>query len=224
MRIHSKFRDYYDKVVHYGLDTSIHYIRHEIEVKLSDLQVKIPSELSEFLGLHDFYSGDKHIECVVFIVGFCGKFYPCIRIIGDVYKDIKDVFCYSFEEIKEFFKNRGFTLKKYNEKAISDFLNYRLINDEFFVEIKAPIFRIGHIDVNCDTSKYKDKLFTNIFLKDIEFFKVKDAFTAFQDISMYITNQLVNVKQIEDIPDKYKIIQHGFDEKYGFRKMPKDKK
>ena len=57
-----------------------------------------------------------------------------------------------------------------------------------------------------------------------EFYKVIDAFTAFQEISMFIGGVLgIGEKEIVEIEDKYKIGQHGFD-KWSFRKEPSKKK
>jgi hypothetical protein len=54
-------------------------------------------------------------------------------------------------------------------------------------------------------------------LKDIGFERIKDAFSAFQEISMYLANILVEQKKIAHVDDKYRIEQHGFDLKQSFR-------
>jgi hypothetical protein len=59
-------------------------------------------------------------------------------------------------------------------------------------------------------------------LKDYKFFKVKDTFTAFQEISMYQFGVLgCTEKDICVVSDKDRLDQRGFDPKYGFRKRPK---
>jgi hypothetical protein len=55
-------------------------------------------------------------------------------------------------------------------------------------------------------------------LKEIGFDRIKDAYTAFQDISMYLSNILIEQKPVEKIDDKHRIEQHGFDLKESFRK------
>lgn len=52
----------------------------------------------------------------------------------------------------------------------------------------------------------------------IIFDRIKDAFTAFQEISMYVANILVEQKPVESVSDKYRIEKHGFDLKESFRK------
>ena len=61
------------------------------------------------------------------------------------------------------------------------------------------------------------KFFVNQNLNEYQFYKVFDAFRAFQEIQMFIGNVLTGEKKIIDIDDKYKITQHGFD-KWSFRK------
>ena len=58
---------------------------------------------------------------------------------------------------------------------------------------------------------------TNPCLKDLQFYKVKDAFSAFQELSMYLGSQLCPKPEIDDVADKFKITGHGFDAKFSFR-------
>lgn len=55
-------------------------------------------------------------------------------------------------------------------------------------------------------------------LKDYQFDRIKDSFTAFQEISIYLSNILVEQKETVVIEDKFRIEQHGFDLKKSFRK------
>jgi hypothetical protein len=56
-------------------------------------------------------------------------------------------------------------------------------------------------------------------LKSIEFFKIKDAFSTFQEISMFLGNSLIVQNKQSEISDKDKIGKHGYD-KWSFRKEP----
>ena len=49
-----------------------------------------------------------------------------------------------------------------------------------------------------------------------------DPFTAYQEIDMWISGTLSYPQNfMVDIEDKYKVLEHGFDPKYGFRTRPK---
>lgn len=58
-------------------------------------------------------------------------------------------------------------------------------------------------------------------LKDYGFERIKDSFAAFQEISMYLSNILVEQKETAAVEDKFRIEQHGFDLKTSFRKEKK---
>src|SRR5690606_32664332 len=57
-------------------------------------------------------------------------------------------------------------------------------------------------------------------LADINFFKVMDAYTAFQEIDMYLNGPLCDASKKEPWPisDVEKAVAHGFDKKWSFRK------
>ena len=59
-------------------------------------------------------------------------------------------------------------------------------------------------------------------LKDYSFQKVLDPYTAFQELDAWIGGVLGQNPQPSEVPDKYKIEQHGFD-KHSFRKLPEKK-
>ena len=83
---------------------------------------------------------------------------------------------------------------------------------------------------DCDWSEdnyggnYRHNFTINPKLKDLQFYKVFDAFTAFQELQMFISGVLgTGEKELIEIEDKYKIGQHGFD-KWSFRKEPTKRK
>ena len=68
-------------------------------------------------------------------------------------------------------------------------------------------------------------LVTNAQLKDFQFAKMKDPFTAFQDIYMYISGVLgVDAKPMVQISDKDLAHKRGHGGKYSFKKPPGTKK
>jgi hypothetical protein len=129
----------------------------------------------------------------VFYIGFCGKLYPGYNYYGEYY--------YTKDKIKEHF----------------DFINYAKINDFFNININIDDL---HIKYNTPILlfNYHGQIFKNISLKKYNFIKIKDMFTTYNDIMQYLSNELVNIKEIPEISDKDKIAKKGFDTKMGFRK------
>lgn len=73
-------------------------------------------------------------------------------------------------------------------------------------------------DAKVSAAAYKD-----VNLADIEFYRVIDAYTMFQELEMYIGGVLPRPGAMTaTIADKDRIVQHGFD-KWSFRKPPKSK-
>ena len=99
-------------------------------------------------------------------------------------------------------------------KIIQIFTDWKWNDDEIFLEHKTPIWvkPLEH---------YRNTAVINPKLNDYGFDRIKDSFTAFQEISMYLSNILVEQKDIVKVEDKYKIENHGFDLKTSFRKEKK---
>ena len=170
----------------------------------------------------------KHYKDVRgFIVGFCGKLYLGWKFeyevkgwnieTGKQIQISKTDFIYGYETAKNFLK------ADYWRSNLSDDINYVMNYDpiELFREYKTPIFVF---DGDSRSPRKDNAFFVNPILKDYEFYKVVDAFTAFTELQMFIGGVLgVGEKEIVEIEDKYKIPQHGFD-KWSFRREPSKKK
>lgn len=57
----------------------------------------------------------------------------------------------------------------------------------------------------------------NPCLKDFGFERIKDGFSVFQDLSMYLANILIEQKPVATVDDKHRIEKHGFDLRESFR-------
>lgn len=58
-------------------------------------------------------------------------------------------------------------------------------------------------------------------LRDIEFYRLRDAFTAFQDIAMYLGGVLRgNENPTVALSDRDRLAKHGMDPKWSFRRPP----
>lgn len=220
MIIKSKFKDYYDSGLKYGIDTLRFWIREPKEIEIS-------------LGRH--YS-NYNIWNDLSAVGFCGKIYPFLDLTKynktDRFIDHtsnKNKIFYDKNSIKKYIgydilkgKNTNFKWDNWDKEKFE--MEYNELKDSkeynsYFMKYKTPVFLIerGYND--------KGKLTLNCKLKDVAFFKIFNEIEAFSEIEMFIGNILVGEKEV-CIPtgdDKVIAASKGFD-KWSFRKEPTKKK
>jgi hypothetical protein len=84
--------------------------------------------------------------------------------------------------------------------------------------INAPVFIIRPKAGDWSSGIYSIE--ANPYLRDIGFMRVLDPYTIWQEIDMFMNNQLANEADPGVVPDKYRWIQRGFDEKISFRTRP----
>ena len=244
MLIISRKKDYYDGVVGtMGIDKTLVYNREPVEIEEKDYPKFLKkaryswrgTKDTPFISLayHDIKSEFKKRYGYYghFVIGFCGKSYVGWKLYHEEYdpniiagKKLITEITYDFELIKKIIKARG-----YWGNIADDVENIKNLDSlQYFREFKAPVFvydadfgrtviggRYLHRNV--------EKFIINPLLKDYEFYKVFDAFQAFQEISMFMGGVLGRgEKEIVEVADKYKITQHGFD-KWSFRKEPQKK-
>lgn len=122
-----------------------------------------------------------------------------------------------------------------NKKSTMEFFKLGKRNKEFekfFINNKAPVFtvvqnmklQIGLTTSDHSTMKHPELvdggLIVNNNLKDLHFFEKIDAFTAYQEISMYMGGVIPrNTPELIEVSDKSMIEKKGFNE-CSFRKMP----
>lgn len=239
----SKKKDYYDGVVGtMGVDKTIVYERNIIEI---DDNKDMPKEFqsnkndswhkrreNHFLNLDYMNTNSKKYDNNhFFLVGFCGKLYLGWKFDYNVKeKDERGVIVdvtktdiiYGYENAKDHLKD-GYWKSNIKED-INYVLNYDPIN--IFRELKTPVFIYDNDESNFRhrVNRNSSMLIINPVLKNYEFYKVIDAFTAFQEIQMFLGGVLgIDEKEIINVDDKYKIPQHGFD-KWSFRREPQKNK
>lgn len=240
--ISTKIHDYYDGCINqYGYATDGNVFIREPQ----DIQVKIHlPKTNEHLGflltslqLRYFTSrNSKGIKYLFkpFKVLVAGKIYGAIQVgVDSPFSEDNTIhYLYSYDQLMTYADINGFKLidneklSRWNlmsessrptkQNLMSHFVvigNYMKKCIEYKLVI-AIISRIGdnsgggiNVHLNCD-------------LKNVQFYKVMDAFTIYQELSMYVDGCLSSPgNQIIEIEDKYKIECHGFD-KYSFRKLP----
>ena len=58
-------------------------------------------------------------------------------------------------------------------------------------------------------------------MRDYQFYRKMDPYTTYQELDMWISGTLAYPQNMMiEVEDKYRIMAHGFDVKYGFRKRP----
>lgn len=237
MLIISKFKDYYDGVAgSMGVDKKIVYERQQKIIERRDVEFperfkykpfkeKVKSndvfqQISNFSynRYYGFGNIDDRLEVNPFIIGFCGKYY-----LGWKKKTLLDTkVTYKFDDVKDYIDNKYNTL--FNFMNIHDLMNTIKNMDDMslFREYNTPIFVIDYTLGR----KRDDEFIVNPVLKNYDFYKIFDSYTAFQELQMFIGGVLgSNEKNTVEVDDKHKIEQHGFDYKWSFRKEPtKNKK
>lgn len=240
MKIDSDFKDYYDIGISYGIDPKCVYKRKEKE--LTDDDIKAFSILPYVLrpldssrrNKNNFLLRDKKDNPICFnknVILFCGKIYtfltaPYMLNNGETkylhtYKSFQD-FCnehgiresgkryYQYYADDNMNKIQRFYEKKYDKPSTSKYLeDVSMPSEDKLLGIHRD-FNTPVIDIiNC---------VLNPCLREVGFASQVDPYTAFQEISMFITNILGVGEPITiEIDEKYKIEKHGFDKKTSFR-------
>ncbi len=205
MLIISKFHDYYDAGAQYGIDKTVIYKRETEEIEKRWWSRHTEQNYKNFTFYH-------------VVIGFCGEVHSMMkchiqpsRYAYTIEPEVKNF--YDISKFNEFLTENDIPIgtKKKTSWGVrrtggihfegiskEDMVGYR----NMFKKHNTPCFVI---DSNVARIRINPKL------KDYSFGKVKDAITAFNDIFAYITNYLTVIDNPEEIEDKHKATQHGFD-------------
>ena len=242
MRIVSDFHDYYGTVQATGQDQTVVYLRTKKEVKLNRNSFPFPVfEGTRWPLDHPLQEG---VPVVQSVVGFCGKVYPILRLSHQRQsaQSPNVALCYTLAEVDAFIehhckqreietyrsKPRGWRFGHYwprdqrREKFEEFFDGYATKQAAFgqlFLDSRSPILVAS---TWCSTGRpyRKYKIVYNDCLKELEFFRLIDTFTAYQELQMYFGAMAQPNKPIPQVSDKDMISIKGFD-KWSFRKPPK---
>ena len=239
MYIIAKNKDYYDGVVGtVGMDKTIVYERQTVEIEdqksmpeFARVKGHVWNDKNPYRNLcradvrpdndKGYYNADG------FIVGFCGKLYFGWKFyyketefnteFGRLEEVIKEDIIYGYDKAKEYLKTEYWRSNLDDDAKFVETYNPA----EVFRKYNAPVFLY---DSYWDRVRRSDVFYVNPVLKDWEFYKVVDAFTAFTELQMYISGVLgTGEKEIIEISNENKIEQHGFDRKWSFRREPSKK-
>jgi len=243
MRIISPFKDYYDCVQGMGQDLETLYIRKSEEIELS---------VFPFPVLKAWGWGNNPVLIRTHIIGFCGKIYPTLEITtGDRLSTIESkpcdtLFCYNIEEVdsiiesnfkkkqvesyhwkqkskrkNKWYGSRRYWPKEYIRVTIEKFFtkceNKKEDYKHLFIKHNCPIF------VASFRFRQKSVITYNGKLEPLEFMRVFDPYSAFQELYSYIGGLAKPLKEIPKISDVDMRDAKGFD-KWSFKKEPTKKK
>lgn len=239
MRIISDIKDYYDFPQDY--EDSIIYKRDHKKIKIEstfNFGLKEPSnKYNQFFSLipnihfgeymlknNKEYSSYYYRE--IGVICFCGDFYPYVCLtLKDKYNKSYDYVFYDLEALEEI------TGKDWNRKIYIDFFNDWSYDRKIFFELKSPVFIFNRnlFDEN-SVNPFNTKgevsqiLYMNPILKEYVFYVIKDGYQTYQDIDMFLGNQLVEDKTPtpETTEEKFRM-KSRFGGKYSFRRMPEIK-
>lgn len=219
MRIHSKFKDYYDTALGYGIDPNVHWVRETVKLDSPDIcsPVKMPRNHNYHQPKFKRFARmqvEESIEPVVFL--FCGKVYPCMWItvrpwgcdtpMVNTLCHTMDKFVQSLDELgSDVLNQRSWYGGKRLRDNTKEYFNQRHSEDrirDIHFETKSPVLVITQ------DRRAKREVTINPILKPFGFQSVVDPFTAFQELSMYVSGVLgsegVDMIQVSDETMKYK--------------------
>lgn len=223
MRIVSSFSDYYDCVQRQGQDLSLIYHRQPEE---------IVSKTRVFSFADRFRRWGTDIVTRIEVVGFCGHIHPVLKILKPGDLRVKPTYCYLLEEVNAFVEQHYHPLivERYYASRRRSYWSERWrytshdslraffeearqrAGDYLYLFDKGPVFR-------CHEGRETTTTY-NASLKEVEFFRLIDPYTAYQEIAMFLGGRAAPEKPIPKIDDKTLAQAKGFD-KFSFRKDKK---
>jgi len=248
MRIISKFKDYYDGVQYYGQDQDLIYVRNkEYPNEYINLENHFQTEgyyFSRISELNIIQYPFKNVEWEYydsFILGFCGELYRGyiirqeVETSSNLIDKVSESFyiCYNQEQLNAYTKPTKYSLKNYKGNWQKRYIKNRIDCDYFKIDNKEKLkelffkYNVPYFIISCgrlrhgfkDPIKYKNNLTLNPILNKYQFYKVKDSYTAFQDIAMFIGGVLPRVgHEMIEVSNNDLIVKKGFDLKWSFRK------
>lgn len=235
MLIQSAFKDYYDSAASSGIDKQIVYKRETLQIQLDEgfFTDGLPQYFPDDFEDEEFTKGQSHSGrqyCKWMIIGFCGVYHLAVFNTTPNEGKVHSLAYYGEEILALDWKvQKSFFKYDHPVKVIEQMLLQWHIkkNDELFIKLNTPIFakeiqhRLNRYEQK-NKGLYLEKFEINSKLDNYKFYKVKDAFTAFQSIQSYISGVLgTKENDTIEVSNNSKIIKAGFDLKNSFRKDKK---
>jgi hypothetical protein len=230
MIINSTFRDYYDPIAHQHWDAALVYNRttKELNLRKPEVYLEIPYTHWSPYAFRMLINPKAQIEREGYlkpaqVLLFCGKPYLIMGWEktdrgGQEVIELSRLISNSSREIIEFARfNTGWCKKNQTVIAFKDNLT-RFLGREYHVlhaKYKSPVL----IEKYCASMRTTTTLIINPCLKTIDFQRIKDPYSAFQEIAMYLGGVMGSSGRPMVKPaDKYRIAAAGHDPKTSFRR------
>lgn len=236
MRIISKFQDYYDSAAGYGIDKSLVYVRKTETMGNINVMPRYNSCSASALHFNTYWSSkyQRYYTLVRKCIVFCGTPYFIYHIErgenrycyvgGDRIKTFTDL--YEAQEFLETLQIKKIQRPYWDQWKDTKEAIKRVDWLEQHQQYNCPIFALyGPKSDFTQEGFRKEHLFLvgNPCLKDDNFYKFVDPYTAFQEISMFIGGVLSTAgNDMVQLTDADLHAKHGYD-KWSFRKMPEKK-
>jgi len=184
-------------------------------------------------SLHS-YKGFPMVELDIryTLVGFCGKLYPVVRIRQDYQFCAYDTFkTFKVDQLDELYVSSGWKNSEFEKKNLDIADNHRLerLNNskevrDLFIGNNTPCFKLY-------TENYKNHIEIDCCLKDFGFQSFFDPFATYQEIDMYIGNDLLDLSTPEMpvggdvvVAESKGYDKHSFRQEKGTKKRKKKRK
>lgn len=213
MRIISKHRDYYDGVQGYGFDTTPTYVRTQEVVEATDVPELVHRAYTQLPGwsIREW----QLPEITRGILVFCGKLYPVLMMGDTSLKNIKKATQEAKKKVESSVHATRWQ-KRRLKSMLDDLLTGKAIihgqwafnsagiklcfesfprefGPELHVRLQCPVILYRRVP---DYPRRRDMEFAlNPCLKDLGFPKWMDPFTAYQELDMYLGNQLAQQQE-----------------------------
>lgn len=234
MKIISNFKDYYDSAAGLGIDESVIYVRKKEEIgrfpRIARPSIPYVNHENMFdgfklrKGFRRFFGEPEKSKSSFYLTGYligvAGQIYSCLKITSrnqsEKFKILHSLeeFNFVFEKVetKSWYYRDLFMPEKFFSAPLTD-----IKQKNFFQQYKVPVFNLEL------TFNEHPLLIVNDQLKRLEFYKVIDPFTAFNNISGFISGILGSKEnEIVKIDDKHLLFAKGFDN-WSFKKQKKIK-
>lgn len=235
MRIISKFHDYYDSAQRYGRDNRLVYVRQQQEMPVRESKpegaalaafVELALQMAPTPWEQELY-GDpvsRRVEVVYGLLVFAGKLYPYARVtLYRVASGTASVVVHTAEAYEAVMAPLSLGGAQGIESAWQAGRKkaFWQLRDDSRLHALCLQDAVACVSFERNKRSWKDQgqLRVNPRLADLEFFKVKDPWQAYQELSMFHGNVAAPDRTPVNVSDKDRIVQHGFD-KWSFRKRP----
>jgi hypothetical protein len=247
MRIISKEHDYYDRAMGHGQDECVCYLRtrHELSTTPPEV-VAVMEPISNSFQYDPIETRDGYFVFAPFVIAFCGNLYRGIKVFRiHKHHDRKTGFIvdarnfYSWTELTTHLDRHKVKLPKKThyhrnlplERQLRSHLDAQGTPEIEKYLIESRIVIATYVEAhqrywfNADVVSYcyerpHFQAVIDDMLGDIGFGHFFDAYSAYQEIDMFISGTLAsNTPTPIELTERDRIAQHGYD-KWSFRRPP----